>query len=111
MIRKRLFCLQLTLILFTSACLLPLAANARDIYSDTWVAADGLDRILPTAKEAGAVKENKYVGIFYFLFMNSDDIHDYRPFQSIPEGRHRGGMGGPGAERNACLGRAVLRIL
>lgn len=41
MIRKRLFCLQLTLILFTSACLFPLAANARDIYSDTWVAADG----------------------------------------------------------------------
>lgn len=73
MIRKRLFCLQLTLILFTSACLFPLAANARDIYSDTWVAADGLDRILPTAEEAGAVKENKYVGIFYFLFMNSDD--------------------------------------
>ena len=68
MIRKRLFCLQLTLILFTSACLFPLAANARDIYSDTWVAADGLDRILPTAEEAGAVKENKYVGIFYFLF-------------------------------------------
>lgn len=66
MIRKRLFCLQLTLILFTSACLFPLAANARDIYSDTWVAADGLDRILPTAEEAGAVKETSMWGFSTF---------------------------------------------
>ncbi len=41
----------------------------RDTYSDTWVAADGRGRTLPGRKECGPPRQEKYVGIFYFLWM------------------------------------------
>ena len=47
--------------------------NTSDIMSDTWVGTDELERDFPTSDEAGTPKEDKYVGIFYFLFMNSTD--------------------------------------
>ena len=41
----------------------------RDIYSDTWVATDGLGRALPISAEVGLPREDKTVGIFYFLWL------------------------------------------
>ncbi len=44
-------------------------AQAWDTFSDTWVATDALGRALPTTAEVGAPKTNKFVGIFYFLWL------------------------------------------
>lgn len=35
---------------------------------DTWAACDGLGRTLPTYDQAGDIKPNKFIGIFYFLW-------------------------------------------
>jgi len=43
--------------------------QVRDTYSDTWVATDGLGRVLPSSTEVGLPRENKTVGIFYFLWL------------------------------------------
>nr|MDQ2731592.1 hypothetical protein [Armatimonadota bacterium] len=59
-----------------TACMLPTAprAETRDLYSDTWVAADALGRTLPTQAEVGPPRPNKTVGMFYFLtFDHSPD--------------------------------------
>ncbi len=40
----------------------------RDLRSDTWVAADALGRELPGYDECGAVRSDKTVGVFYFLW-------------------------------------------
>ncbi len=42
-------------------------AAPRDLYADTWVAADGLGRVLPTDAQAGPPRRDKTVGMFYFL--------------------------------------------
>ena len=39
----------------------------RDTFTDTWVATDGLGRAVSTAEKTGPPRENKTVGIFYFL--------------------------------------------
>jgi hypothetical protein len=39
-----------------------------DVLSDTWVATDGLGRVLPGSKECGPVKKDKWVGIFYWTW-------------------------------------------
>jgi len=39
----------------------------RDVQSETWVATDALGRELPGYDECGSVKENRYVGMFYFI--------------------------------------------
>ena len=44
-------------------------AQTWDNYSDTWVATDGLGRTLPTAAEVGLPKADKFVGIFYFVWL------------------------------------------
>ena len=38
-----------------------------DVYSDTWVATDALGRELPGFEECGPPRENRFVGMFYFL--------------------------------------------
>ena len=38
-----------------------------DIASDTWVATDGLGRVLPTAAEVGPPRVNRTVALFYFI--------------------------------------------
>ncbi len=44
-----------------------------DTFSDTWVVADGL----PTASEVGLRKTGKFVGIFYFLWLEGKGpVHD-----------------------------------
>jgi hypothetical protein len=45
------------------------SGQAWDTYSDTWVATDGLGRKLPTSVEVGLPRDNKTVGIFYFLWL------------------------------------------
>ncbi len=44
--------------------------NGKEI-TDTWVATDALGRVLPDNKTAGDKKQDKYVGIFYFLFLDT----------------------------------------
>ncbi len=45
------------------------AFSQRDLFSDTWVATDALGRQLPGYEECGPVRENRTVGIFYFLWL------------------------------------------
>lgn len=40
-----------------------------DTYSDTWTATDGLGRELPDVQCVGEPRKNKFVGMFYFLWM------------------------------------------
>jgi hypothetical protein len=43
----------------------------RDVKSDTWIATDALGRALPGYDAVGPVKEDRTVGIFYFLTHNN----------------------------------------
>ncbi len=43
--------------------------DARDLYSDTWVAVDDLGRSLPGYDECGPPKSDRTVGIFYFIWL------------------------------------------
>jgi hypothetical protein len=40
-----------------------------DNFSDTWTAADGLGRELPDYGQVGGPREDKFVGMFYFLWL------------------------------------------
>lgn len=40
-----------------------------DTFSDTWVATDALGRRLPGLSEVGPPRRDKYVGLFYFLWL------------------------------------------
>ena len=54
----------------TVALAAPASAQApRDLRSDTWVATDALGRSLPTSAEAGPPRKEKYVAVFYFLWL------------------------------------------
>ena len=58
----------------TTSLLLALAGSGyarepQDIRSDTWVATDALGRSLPLAEEVGPPRTNKFVGVFYFLWL------------------------------------------
>ena len=44
-------------------------AEDMDLYSDTWVATDALDRELVGYNECGPPREDRYVGVFYFLWL------------------------------------------
>ena len=46
-----------------------IAQPAWDTFSDTWMATDGLGRSLPTQSEVGAPRTDRFVGIFYFLWL------------------------------------------
>lgn len=50
-------------------CALAFADEYRDVYADTWVAADALGRSLPEAEDVGPVRKNRTVGLFYFLWL------------------------------------------
>jgi hypothetical protein len=81
-------------LLWVMACLtvlsvLPVsAAEPTDIYT-TWIATDALGRTTPTYEEAGAKKENAYVGIFYFMFM--DPIFDTKEIIDFSAAYRKGG--------------------
>ncbi len=44
-------------------------AAAWDVASDTWVATDALGRSLPTAEQVRSPRSDKFVGVFYFLWL------------------------------------------
>lgn len=44
-------------------------ADYWDVQSDTWVATDGLGRVLPTHGEVGSPRKDRFVGVFYFLWL------------------------------------------
>jgi hypothetical protein len=51
------------------ACLLTGAQGEQwDVYSDTWVATDGLGRAVVTGAEVGGPRADRTVGCFYFLW-------------------------------------------
>ena len=59
---------NLLLILICTAAISLQAQNGiRDVQADTWVATDALGRELPGYEECGPVKENRTVGMFYFI--------------------------------------------
>ena len=68
-------------------------AHAGGVAPDSWVATDALGRTLPTAKEAGPRRPGRFVGIFYFLWLN--DRHNSSPnsprTRYVVESRSRGG--------------------
>jgi len=43
--------------------------EVRDLYSDSWVATDALDRELPGYSECGPLRQDRYVALFYFLWL------------------------------------------
>jgi hypothetical protein len=43
------------------------AVGSWDTFADTWVATDGLGRLLPTNDAVGPPRPNRTVGIFYYL--------------------------------------------
>ncbi|WP_422928248.1 hypothetical protein [Singulisphaera sp. PoT] len=55
--------------LASSATAGALADGPRDLESDTWVATDSLGRSLPGSKDVGAPRKDKFVGVFYFLWL------------------------------------------
>ncbi|MCY2951646.1 MAG: hypothetical protein NTU53_06670 [Planctomycetota bacterium] len=66
---------------FVVAVAMALATHAKadwDLMSDTWVATDSLGRSLPTSDHVGPPRQNKTVGIFYFLWLGSHGtpLHD-----------------------------------
>ena len=55
------------------------ADERRDLYADTWVATDALNRALPLGGEVRAPQPDKFVGIFYFVwqgFHGHDKVYD-----------------------------------
>jgi hypothetical protein len=40
-----------------------------DDFSDTWVATDALGRVVPGLREVGPTRVNKFIGVFYFLWL------------------------------------------
>ena len=73
---KRITTASFAVLLLVTACILSptpskissatAATDGSTVY-DTWVATDALGRSLPTYEEAGATREGKQVGLFYFV--------------------------------------------
>ena len=55
------------------------SADYRDIYSDTWVATDGIGRTMPSYEEVGPVKhdQRRVVGIFYITW-HTQGLHNLK---------------------------------
>jgi hypothetical protein len=59
-------------------------AQTWDIKSDYWSATDALGRKTPTESEVGNVKNDKYVGIFYWTW-HSDNNADFSPVMNVSQ--------------------------
>jgi hypothetical protein len=74
----------LTLILFLLVSTIPSVAQQtyRDLYSDTWVGTDALDRRMPTSEMVGPVKmdQRRVVGIFYITWHTDDNAGMKSPY-------------------------------
>lgn len=68
---------------------LPVSASGGESIYNTWIATDALGRTTPTYEEAGARKEDAYVGIFYFMFM--DPIFDSLEIVDFSAAYEKGG--------------------
>ncbi len=71
---RKIFALMVFFIYFIPVFGVSGQARSQSDMSDitkTWVATDGLGRKVATQKEAGHKKKDKYVGIFYFLFLDT----------------------------------------
>lgn len=59
--------------LFAGVCIVMSTTGAdgaeRDLMSSTWEATDALGRQLPTFEEVGPSREDRFVGMFYFLWL------------------------------------------
>jgi hypothetical protein len=55
----------------------PVLTWSRDLHPDTWVATDELGRSLPTHELVGRPRPNRFVGIFYFIWMGSHSTELY----------------------------------
>src|SRR5262249_2827421 len=53
------------------------ATPPRDTFPDTWVATDGLGRVVATGAQTGPPRTGKTVGIFYFLSNHVPNGHIY----------------------------------
>ncbi len=83
-----LFLLLLAMVITSCQKTIPLAISEitddyyRDIYPDTWVANDALDRQMPVFSEVGSVKKDKrrVVGIFYITWHTQDKLTMNQPY-------------------------------
>ena len=74
------------------------AAPPRDLMSDTWVATDALGRVLPGYTECGPVRDDRTVGLFYFLWLGQHGTRG--PFditQLLKDNPENPAWGPPGA--------------
>ena len=60
----------------------PRAPLRWDTFANTWVATDALGRTLPTSAEVGLPRPNRHVGIFYYLWIDSDTTDQPGPFDN-----------------------------
>jgi hypothetical protein len=60
-----------TLLLLSALPTLAAVEPDGDVFADTWVATDALGRQLPTFADVGPPRENRQVGLFYFLWVNN----------------------------------------
>ncbi|BCM92085.1 hypothetical protein IAD21_03964 [Abditibacteriota bacterium] len=51
-------------------------APTRDVFTDTWIAIDGLGRNIAGSDLGGAPKPNRTVGMFYYIWHNGDSVRD-----------------------------------
>lgn len=72
-------CLLIVLFVFSAAYS---ADNHRDIYPDTWVATDALDRGMPDFSQVGSVKDDqrRIVGIFYITWHGDNAANAKSPY-------------------------------
>ena len=50
---------------------IPNQTPAWDTMRDTWAATDGLGRVLPSFEQVGAPRKDRYIGLFYFLWLGA----------------------------------------
>lgn len=62
-----------------------------DFMSDTWVATDALNRVLPNAAQAGPPRDNRPTAIFYFLWHTSNSLGSDGPRDNTAEINRLGG--------------------
>ena len=60
------------------------AFEPRDLYADTWVASDGLGRVMPSFEEVGPVKQDqrRVTGIFYITWHTQDLAKLEKPYRA-----------------------------
>ncbi len=63
--------MRIAFFLFLACFSLTVRSQIIDFYSDTWAATDALGRKLPGYEQCGPPKENRAVGIFYFLWLGN----------------------------------------